>query len=126
MGYGLHDSIKIEDGNVYFKSARLADIVNDCDWECSNLTSKEYEYLPTKKFAKIIEKNITTTTRWSVYYDVVFEIEGKFYATSYSVGATEMQDESPYEHSGEWEEVTEVEPTEVMTIMYVPKGRQQS
>lgn len=122
MSYGL-DSIKFENGKVYFKSKRLADIVNNCDWESSNLTVGECENLLNENFATSIEKNIVTTSRWSTYYDVVFKIGDKFYKTSYSEGATEMQDESPYQHSGEWEEVTEVVPTEVVTIMYVPKGR---
>lgn len=123
MGYGLHDSIKIENGKVYFKSKRLADLVNDCDWESSTLSEEEYENVIS---ASIVEKNISETSRWSTYYDVVFKVDDKYYSTSYSEGSTEMQDESPYQYSGEWEEVTEVEPTEVMTIMYVPKGRQQS
>lgn len=41
--------------------------------------------------------------------------------TYYSVGATEMQEESPYEYEGEWVEVTEVVPKEVTVTKYVPK-----
>ena len=44
---------------------------------------------------------IVDTTRWSIIYDLVFEFEGKFYRTSYSVGATESQDESPWEYDDE-------------------------
>lgn len=122
MSYSF-DSIKFENGKVYFKSKRLADIVNSCDWESSDLTDDEYENLSNEQFSTVYEKNITTTSRWSTFYDVVFRVNNKFYKTSYSEGSTEMQDESPYQDSGEWEEVFEVVPTEVVTIMYVPKGR---
>lgn len=38
-------------------------------------------------------------TRWSIEYELVFKwIDGKFYRTYYSIGATEMQDESPWEY----------------------------
>ena len=59
---------------------------------------------------KIKINEIVDTTRWSILYDLVFEFEGKFYRTSYSVGATESQDESP------WEYVAEVECHEVIEV----------
>ncbi|KAF6630589.1 hypothetical protein H6F38_14270 [Paenibacillus sp. EKM208P] len=42
--------------------------------------------------------DITDTSRWSIHHEIVFEHEGKFYQTHYSEGATEMQDESPWEY----------------------------
>jgi hypothetical protein len=50
-----------------------------------------------------IQNDIYGTSRWSEHHYIVFEFDGKFYGTSYSCGATEMQDESP------WEYVEEVE-----------------
>lgn len=40
---------------------------------------------------KLIEDDIIDTTRWSIVHEIVFEDKGKFYRTTYSVGATEMQ-----------------------------------
>ncbi|PAE24116.1 hypothetical protein CHI10_14595 [Bacillus sp. 7894-2] len=69
----------------------------------------------------VIYDKITDTGRWSEYHECVFELNGKTYMTDYSRGATEMQDESPYEYDGEWIEVTEVVPKEVTVIKYVAK-----
>ena len=54
---------------------------------------------------------VVDNTRWSVIHEIIFEHEGKFYRTSYSVGATEEQDEGPWEYDDEVEctEVHEVE-----------------
>jgi hypothetical protein len=54
---------------------------------------------------------VTDTSRWSVHYDLIFEYKGKFYKTHYSKGATEYQDERPWEYEDEVEcvEVNQVE-----------------
>ena len=44
-----------------------------------------------------IEDKITEKSRWSLYHRRIFKHDGKLYETYYSVGATEQQDESPYE-----------------------------
>lgn len=68
----------------------------------------------------IIKSNeICETTRWSIVYDLVFEYEGKNYLTCYSVGATESQDESPWEYDDEVE-CTEVEEKQVMVTSWEP------
>lgn len=66
-----------------------------------------------------IEDNIIDTTRWSEIHEIVFKMGNKFYQTSYSCGATEMQDESPWEHENEVE-ITEVEQKEVLVKRWVP------
>ena len=48
----------------------------------------------------IVEKKLVDHTRWSVVYTIVIEKDGRFYTTSYSKGATESQDESPFEYDG--------------------------
>lgn len=63
---------------------------------------------------------ITETSRWSIHHKIVFEHEGKFYQTYYSEGATEMQDESPWEYEDEVECV-EVELKEVKVMKWIPK-----
>lgn len=45
-----------------------------------------------------LEDTIYDTSRWSIHHKIIFEHEGKFYQTYYSEGATEMQDESPWEY----------------------------
>ena len=70
------------------------------------------------EFSKIIEDKIVDTTRWSVHHNLIFEYKDKFYETSYSHGATEYQDESPWEYDDEVV-AYEVVPTEVVTIKYV-------
>lgn len=63
-------------------------------------------------------QEIIDTTRWSIVYDLVFEFEGKDYRTSYSVGATESQDERPWEYQDEVE-CTEVVPQEIVVTRWV-------
>lgn len=55
-----------------------------------------------------IEEHILAHHRWSVDYERIFKHEGKFYRTSYSVGATESQDQSPYEYDDDMIECEEV------------------
>lgn len=55
---------------------------------------------------------ITGNGRWSIHHRRVFEFEGKFYETRYSVGATESQDESPYEYAPDEIECNEVFPVQ--------------
>jgi hypothetical protein len=68
---------------------------------------------------EIIENTIEDTDRWSTIHGLVFKMDGKFYETGYSVGATEMQDESPWEYEKEVECV-EVEPVKVEVVQYLP------
>ena len=61
---------------------------------------------------------IVDSSRWSIIHNIVFEHEGKFYQTGYSVGATESQDEGPWEYDDEVE-CTEVELKEVMVKQWI-------
>lgn len=69
---------------------------------------------------ELVEDEIEETTRWSVLHSVVFkDLEtGKFYGTGYSVGATEYQDEAPFEYEPDVVDCEEVEPVEVTVIQY--------
>jgi len=60
---------------------------------------------------------ITDTTRWSIQYRFVFRHEGRIYETEYSCGATEYQDEGPWEYDEEVE-CSEVEAYEKSIIDY--------
>lgn len=67
-----------------------------------------------------IEDKVIDTSRWSTYHEIVFEDkDGKTYQTGYSCGATECQDESPWEYEDEVE-CTEVELKEVMVKKWMP------
>lgn len=67
--------------------------------------------------AEIIENEIIDTSRWSTHYRLIFKKDYKYYQTFYSQGATESQDERPWEYEDEVECV-EVEPYEKMVIEY--------
>lgn len=62
---------------------------------------------------------IVDNSRWSIIHELIFEHDGKFWQTSYSVGATESQDESPWEYEN-LVECTEVELKEVTVMDWVP------
>lgn len=70
---------------------------------------------------ELIENEIIDTTRWSIVHRIVFKVEGSYYSTCYSEGATECQDESPFEYDGDMIECDEVFPTEVTRIEYLRK-----
>jgi hypothetical protein len=63
----------------------------------------------------VIEDSVTDNSRWSIYHELIFEYEGKTYKTEYSVGATESQDEGP------WDNEPEVECVEVRQVEKVVK-----
>ena len=66
-----------------------------------------------------IEDNIIDTSRWSILHEIIFEDGGKFYRTTRSVGATEMQCEEPWEFEKEVE-CEEVELREVTVKKWLP------
>lgn len=115
MSYKLSESVRIEDGKTYILRERMQDIVNDGDGEYAT------DYVEGVELASVVINEITDIDRWSTHHRVVFKLGGKYYESHYSRGATEMQDESPYEYDGEWIKVTEVIPKEVTVIQYVKK-----
>lgn len=66
-----------------------------------------------------IENHVIDNSRWSIQHEIIFEHEGKFYQAYYSVGATECQDERPWEYEDEVE-CTEVVKQEVTRMEWVP------
>lgn len=63
---------------------------------------------------------IVGNSRWSIQHKIIFEHQGKFYRAYYSIGATEMQDESPWEYEDEVECV-EVELKKVEVLKWIDK-----
>ena len=73
-----------------------------------------HDELDSNLLAEIVEDTIIDTQRWSVVHRIVFLFGNQFYTTTYSVGSTEYQDESPFEFeddSVECPEVFEVQKT---------------
>ena len=60
--------------------------------------------------AKIVEDEIHDEGRWSLHHRLVFRHDGKVYEAYYSVGATEIQEERP------WDDEDVIECTEVMAV----------
>lgn len=56
----------------------------------------------------VVLDEITDTGRWSIHHDLIFKKDDKLYQTTYSVGATESQDEQPWEYE-DFVTCTEVE-----------------
>lgn len=67
-----------------------------------------------------VSDEITDTSRWSVHHDLIFQEKatGKFYKAEYSKGATEQQDESPFDYEGLTFSCVEVRPVEKTVITY--------
>lgn len=70
--------------------------------------------------AHVISDEITDTGRWNIVHDLIFEdpADGKCYQVGYSVGATENQDERPWEYE-DTVTATEVEKRKVLREEYV-------
>lgn len=66
-----------------------------------------------------ISSEIIETGRWHILYYDIFKHEEKFYETSYRIGATEMQDESPYEFEPDEIECVEVVEEKYEAVRYV-------
>lgn len=45
----------------------------------------------------VVHSKIVDHSRWSVIYELVFAHDGAYWRTTYSVAATESQDESPWD-----------------------------
>jgi len=67
--------------------------------------------------AELISDEIIDTTRWSIIHRIIFKKDNKYYSTTYSEGATEYQDEAPWEYD-DMVECREVEPYEKVIIEY--------
>ncbi len=70
---------------------------------------------------KRISDEITGHSRWSVDYYLTFQMGDRFFGTSYSRGATEYQDESPWEYEADHVPCTELEAVRITRTEYQPK-----
>lgn len=69
--------------------------------------------------AKVIEDTLIDHRRWVVRHRMVFKYQDKFYEVCYDVGATELQDEGPFEWEQDPITVKEVRPINVTTRAWI-------
>jgi hypothetical protein len=67
---------------------------------------------------ELVESELIGHGRWSLNYEQVFMFDGKFYRTIFSKGATEQQEERPYDYEPDEIECDEVEPFEMVITRY--------
>ena len=67
----------------------------------------------------VIANELYDKSRWSCHYQLIFKHEDKIYSTTYSSGATEYQDERPFEYAEDEIECPEM--VAVPSIKYVIK-----
>ena len=81
------------------------------------------EYAQQERF-EVVQNVISDHDSWSIYYDCIIKDKetGKFYDASYSQGATESQDEYPFQYDETDDdgniELNEVEPYEEVITKY--------
>lgn len=82
---------------------------------------QEMAWGESERFTKVKDE-VDGNGRWSIYHSVIFKDTetGKHYSSSYSVGATECQDEKPYEYESDEIECCEVVEKEVVVKQWVP------
>lgn len=87
-----------------------------------NETTEDWDFFEPN--LKLVSEELVDTSRWSNIYERIYQNldDNTFWKTTYSVGATECQDESPYEYDGDEIEFTQVFPKEVVIVTYVEEG----
>lgn len=66
----------------------------------------------------ILSNELVDTSRWSTHHALVFMHQGERWRTSYRCGATECQDEYPFEYEGETVTCRRVVPVEKVVVVY--------
>jgi hypothetical protein len=77
-------------------------------------------FLAEKAFDEEISETIIDHRRWVVVYEVIFKHQGKFYRTRFERGATEYQNQAPYEYEPDEIECQEVSPEKRTITVYEP------
>ena len=67
---------------------------------------------------KLISNKYIESTRWSKINELIFEFEGRLYSVTYSYGATEQQEEMPFQYEDDFVECVEVEAVEKIIVDY--------
>ena len=80
-----------------------------------------YDELDSNILAEIVEDTIVGTGRWTITHRIVFLFGNQFYTRTYNVGATEYQDEGPFEFEDDWVECPEVFEVQKTITVYEEK-----
>lgn len=81
---------------------------NTSEWDDFNLSFE------------LVEVSINVKSRWIIVHEAIYkDLEtGEYWFTSYSVGATECQDEGPYENDGPEILFTQAKPVQVTKTIF--------
>ena len=87
--------------------------------EVTKEQAREIVYGDSAEFTMISEE-ICSVSRWSIHYDGVCQHRetGKYYLISWETGATELQDEEPFDYEDGPVVLIEAAPTVVTTVKY--------
>lgn len=86
-----------------------------------SFTKQEIEDLDLPYNKSIVKSDeIIEVTRWSIVHQLVFKHDNKYWRCLYREGATELQDESPFEYD-DVVEATEVELKDVTVKVWIDK-----
>lgn len=69
---------------------------------------------------EVVDDEVYDNSRWSVHHRMIFKHGDKHYMVDYSRGATEQQDERPFEYSPVDVPCIEVEEKEVVIRQFLP------
>lgn len=69
---------------------------------------------------EVVSDTLTGRTRWSVIYTLVFRdlTDNKYYQINYSTGATELQDERPFDNDQNTIQCHRVQPMQELVTVY--------
>lgn len=86
------------------------------NWTVDDIPELASGYAP--EGFEIVQNEITDTSRWSTIYTITVKraSDGKFFQDTYRRGATECQEERPWEYTDP--DFTEVFPVEKTVIVY--------
>lgn len=73
---------------------------------CGNIDEKECKIIEDTKECRLIENKIKNKSRWFIKHSFLFEKDGKFYRTGYSVGI----DQRPFAYNGDEINCQEIDP----------------
>lgn len=80
-----------------------------------------YEVLDGENGTKIIEDKITGNGRWDIAHNLIWQhTDGRIFQCQYSVGATEQQEQGPWEYEKEIE-CTEMVKRLITVEKWIPK-----
>jgi hypothetical protein len=83
------------------------------------LTKEAAQDILWENEGEIVRDIITGKSRWSIRHELIFKLNDKYYRTTYQEGATEYQDEQPWQYETEIKCI-EVEPFKELVTNFKP------